>query len=87
MLILVPWKPFVFGCLLLTAMILMGYAVYCLQEGRSPFSIEKYHLQQVLSHRAAGNSASPQKRSRLAGRRSRHNAQITMDPTQRRSDL
>ena len=36
MLILVPWKPFVFVWGLLTAMILMGYAAYCLQEGRKP---------------------------------------------------
>jgi len=32
MLILVPWKPVVFGWSLLTVMILMGYAAYCLQE-------------------------------------------------------
>jgi hypothetical protein len=41
MLILVPWKPFVFGWLLLTAIVLAGYAVYCIQEGRNPFSVER----------------------------------------------
>jgi len=88
MLILVPWKPFVFGWLLLTAMILAGYAVYCIQEGRNPFSVEKYHLQQVPSHRAAGNSASPQKHSRLANRRSRHTlGSDNAFRAQRRSDL
>ncbi len=60
MLILVPWKPFVFGWLLLTAMILAGYAVYCIQEGRNPFSVEKYHLQQVHSHRATASTGQPQ---------------------------
>jgi hypothetical protein len=72
MLILVPWKPFVFGWLLLTAMILAGYAVYCIQEDRNPFSVEKNHLQRAHLHRAAGDSTSPQRYSRLETPRPRH---------------
>ena len=53
MLILVPWKPFVFVWGLPTAMLLLGYAEYCL-EGRNPFSIDKYHLQRVHAHHTAG---------------------------------
>ena len=74
MLILVPWKPFVFGWLLLTAMILAGYAVYCIQEGRTPFSIERYHLQQVHSHSATASTASPRKHSRTVNQRPRQNS-------------
>ena len=55
MLILVPWKPFVFGWLLLTAMILAGYAVYCLQEGRNPFAIEKYPVLSNHRHHAVNH--------------------------------
>ena len=73
MLILVPWKPFVFGWLLLTAMILTGYAVYCLQEGRSPFSVEKYHLHRVHTHHAAGLGSTERMRTATVSRRSRHN--------------
>lgn len=71
MLILVPWRPFIFGWLLLTGMILAGYAVYCIQEDRNPFSVEKYHLQQVHSHHGAGLGSSEQKRSRVKVQRSR----------------
>ena len=67
MLILVPWKPFVFGWLLLTAMILAGYAVYCLQEGRNPFSIEKYHLQGTHSHHTGHGKRGARSRSLYEG--------------------
>lgn len=73
MLILVPWKPFVFGWLLLTAMILAGYAVYCIQEGRNPFSVEKNHLHQVHPRSATASTASPRKHSRTVNQRPRQN--------------
>jgi len=74
MLILVPWKPFVIGWLLLTAMILAGYAVYCLQERRNPFAIEKYHVQHHLKRQTVGDRVWQQKHSRLANRGARHNS-------------
>ena len=76
MLILVPWKKFVFGWLLLTAMILTGYAVYCIQEGRNPFSIQKYHVQRFHSHHAVGLGLSGRKRTSIAIRSARHNQAI-----------
>jgi hypothetical protein len=88
MLILVPWKPFVFVWGLLTAMILMGYAVYCVQEGRNPFSIDKHHLQQAHPHHASRNSVSPQRHSGIATRNPRHNSRDgNAAPATWRSDL
>ena len=74
MLILVPWKPFVFGWLLLTAMILAGYAVYCIQEGRNPFSVEKYHLHQVHPRSATASTASTRQHSRSVNQRPRQSS-------------
>lgn len=72
MLILVPWKPFVFGWFLLTAMILAGYAVYCIQESRNPFSVEKYHLQRGRVHQSANFGNPERKRGAIAIRGARH---------------
>jgi len=76
MLILVPWKPFVFGWLLLTAMILAGYAVYCIQEGRNPFSVEKYHVRRNHSHHAVGVGTLEQKRKTIGILPARHDRAI-----------
>ncbi len=76
MLILVPWKPFVFGWLLLTAMILAGYAVYCLQERRNPFAIEKYHVQQFHALCPAGHGSSELMATANRIRRPRRNRTI-----------
>lgn len=64
MLILVPWKPVVFVWSALTVMILLGYAVYCLQEGKNPFSVQKNHSRYVL--------AQEQKHAAVTIRRARH---------------
>jgi hypothetical protein len=79
MLILVPWKTFVFVWGLLTAMLLLGYAVYCLQEGRNPFSIGKYHVRQVHSHGATASTVSPRKHSKTLNQRPRQNSGASND--------
>ena len=76
MLILVPWKPFVFCWLLLTAMILAGYAVYCVQEGRNPFSVEKNHLRQLHAHCPASHGSSELMATANTIRRPRRNRAI-----------
>jgi len=57
MLILVPWKPVVFVWGLLTALLLLGYAVYCVQESRNPFAIEKNHTQSAHGRHSPGLGA------------------------------
>jgi hypothetical protein len=87
MLILVPWKPVVFVWCLLTAVILMGYAVYCLEEGRNPFSIEKYQMKHPPTRQTVGDRVRQQKHSKHANRGTRHNpGSSNASYSQRRSD-